>query len=80
LNNELYNFLLDIGYPQNDIAFIKNAQRVNVTHRDDNQSTVNDFFSQQMREDVYEKDRLLFVLFPEYAEAKQQQLSKLLRS
>lgn len=69
LNNELFDFLLSIGYSQKDIVSIKMAQRVNVTHREYNQLAVHDFFSQEMKEDVREKDRLLFALFPEYAEA-----------
>jgi hypothetical protein len=68
LNNELLDFLSSLGYPQKDIAFIKKAQRINVTHREYNQFAAHDFFSQEMTVDVQRKDRLLFALFPEYAE------------
>jgi hypothetical protein len=68
LNNELFEFLLGIGYPEKDIAFIKSAQRINVTHRERDQLAVRDFFTEQMKEDVRKRDQLLFALFPEYAE------------
>jgi hypothetical protein len=70
LNNELHDFLLNIGYLRSDIDFIRKANKINVTHREGDQLDLNNFFSPETKEDVLKKDRLLFALFPEYAEAK----------
>jgi hypothetical protein len=70
LNNELHSFLLGLGYPEKDIDFIREAEKINVTHRDKNQLALDDFFPADLKQKVLKKDRLLFTLFPEYAEAK----------
>jgi hypothetical protein len=66
LNSELYDFLLAMGYPEADIAFIHNAERVNVTPRAENQCRWEDLLSADLQEDILNKDRLVFDIFPEY--------------
>ncbi len=66
LNEELYEFLLGVGYPKKDISFIKEHKKVNVTARESNEMEFNNFYTKELVEDILEKDRLLFELFPEY--------------
>jgi hypothetical protein len=70
LNNELHSFLLGFGYPEKDINFIRDAEKINVTFREQNQLALDDFFPPDLKEKVLKKDKLLFALFPEYAGAK----------
>lgn len=66
LNGELYDFLRSLGYPERDIGFIRNAEKVNVTPRGDNQRRWEDLCSEDLRADILNKDRLIFELFPEF--------------
>jgi hypothetical protein len=66
LNEELYNFLLGLGYSRKDIRFIREVDRVNVTAREASQFGTWDFYTQELVEDVLNKDELLFEVFPEY--------------
>lgn len=66
LDRELYEFLLSLGYPQADIGYILHADKVNVTPRDTDQSSLANFYSPELVQDILEKDRFLFELFPEY--------------
>lgn len=67
LNNELFAFLLEMGYPEKDIAFIRDAEKINVTHRERDQLAIDNFFTANLKDEVLKKDRLFFALFPEYA-------------
>jgi hypothetical protein len=66
----LHSFLLGFGYPEKDIKFIRDAEKINVTFREQNQLALDDFFPPDLKEKVLKKDKLLFALFPEYAGAK----------
>ena len=66
LNQELYEFLLSVGHPEKAISFILEADKVNVTPRKHSQRDLSSFYSQSLMDDVYEKDKLLFDLFPEF--------------
>ncbi len=66
LNRELYDFLRNLGYPEADIAFIRDAERVNVTPRAENQYQWEDLCPRDLISDILNKDRLLFEIFPEY--------------
>lgn len=66
LNEELHQFLLNVGYPQEDIHFIREAGRINVTSREENQRNRDQFYTPELVNDVLLKDRLIFEIFPEY--------------
>ncbi|MBN2147351.1 MAG: sulfotransferase family 2 domain-containing protein [Anaerolineales bacterium] len=66
LNQELHAFLANCGYPQQKIAFLRNAKRINVSQRGKNQQMRTDFITSDLAEQIYKRDRLLFDLFPEY--------------
>jgi hypothetical protein len=66
LNEELYNFLFENGYPKNDIDFILRAKKVNVSKRDRNQKYITDFFNPKLLDEVSQIDKLIFSIFPEY--------------
>lgn len=66
LNQELYEFLLRMGYPEKQIAFIKDAEKYNVTQRTSEQVNTADFYTPELIEQVIARDRLLFEIFPEY--------------
>ncbi len=66
LNSELYDFLRSLGYPERDIGFIRNAERVNVTPRAKDQRRWEDLCSENLKADILNKDRLIFDIFPEY--------------
>lgn len=66
LNEELFQFLLTMGYPEEDIQFIKEAGRVNVSERRSDQQSLDSFYTQDLVQTVLQRDRLLFEIFPEY--------------
>jgi hypothetical protein len=66
LNQELYEFLSGCGYPREDIEFLLEAERVNVTHRENTQRKLENFYAPELVETVIRRDRLIFDLFPEY--------------
>ena len=63
---ELYEFLLSLGYSEEKIRFILEAEGVNVTDRENDQRQLENFYTRQLVEEILQKDRLLFELFPEY--------------
>lgn len=69
LREELYQFLLSVGYPEEKSRFILEAKKVNVTPRTGDQLQIEGFYTQELVEDILKKDRLLFELFPEYRTA-----------
>lgn len=66
LGQELYQYLLSLRYPENDISFILGTEKVNVTPRTLDQSNLANFYTPELVQDILEKDSLLFELFPEY--------------
>lgn len=66
LNQELYDFLRGCGYPTEQIDFILDAERVNVTPRNQKQRGLKTFYTPRLIDKILERDRLLFDLFPEY--------------
>ena len=66
LRAELYEFLLSLGYSEEKIRFILEAEGVNVTDRENDQRQLENFYTRQLVEEILQKDRLLFELFPEY--------------
>jgi hypothetical protein len=68
LNNELFNFLREMGYPKEDIDFILKKDRINVTASgiDSNEVCHKRFYTDSLLKRIFNEDRLLFDLFPEY--------------
>jgi hypothetical protein len=68
LNHEFYAFLSQQGYAANEIDFIVDAERVNVSPRQRDQQRLRDFYTPELAQMLRERDSLLFSLFPEYAD------------
>ena len=66
LSEELFQFLLEMGYPEEEIRFINEAERVNVSQRRSDQQLLDDFYTEDLVQTILRRDRLLFELFPEY--------------
>lgn len=66
LNDELFQFLLTMGYSQKKIQFIKDAEPINVTKRKRDQQSLDRFYTEELRQNILKRDRLLFKIFPEY--------------
>ena len=62
---DLHQFLLSHDYAPEKIAFIEAAKQVNVTPRKKQDEALKNFFSAETWQQVIERDRLLFELFPE---------------
>lgn len=61
LNQELYDLLKDLGYPERQIAFVREMNKVKSTSR-----SRKEYFTPELRTQVLHKERMLFDLFPEY--------------
>ena len=67
LNRGLHVFLASMGYPEEELAFILEMERVNPTaHRKASSRTWGDYFTPEMSAMIRRKDRLLFGLFPQF--------------
>jgi hypothetical protein len=66
LNRELFEFLLRVGYREEDVAFVATADRVNVTPLRRAATDVQTFYTEELVERVLHEDSLVFDLFPEY--------------
>ncbi|TYP91726.1 hypothetical protein LX73_2552 [Fodinibius salinus] len=64
LRDELYDYLQKQGWPESNISFIRNAQKVN-TSRDD--FSYRRYYSQEQVDLIKEKEALIFRLFPDYS-------------
>jgi len=67
LNDELYQFLKQLDYPEEKIAFIRQAPKIfpgRVTRTD--ADTTDRYFTPELKAEVRYSERLLFALFPEY--------------
>ena len=68
LNDDLYNFLISVGYRRRNVRFIKNRSPIvpsaqNTTQRSGDYIS---YYGDFAREFVLNKDRFLFKLFPEF--------------
>jgi hypothetical protein len=66
LNEELYTFLLRMGYRDPDIRFIREAERINVTEKRDEASNLGEFYTPELCTKILARESLLFELSPEY--------------
>ncbi|MEJ2707865.1 MAG: sulfotransferase family 2 domain-containing protein [Anaerolineales bacterium] len=69
LNEELHDFLLDMGYAADDIEFIKHAQRVNRSPTGKLVSDRQHLFTPHVVNKILTRDRLIISIFPEYENA-----------
>jgi hypothetical protein len=67
LNQNLYDFLLSVGYPQNEIAFILGAEKIFPKEggRKPEQKWEK-YYTQELKQYVRQKEWLLFELFPQF--------------
>jgi hypothetical protein len=66
LNRELYEFLVDMGYPRQDVTFVLDAERVNATPGKSDRPNLGLYYSVDLARQLMDQERLLFDLFPEY--------------
>lgn len=64
LNKDLHEFLLSKGYPKDEIAHIPAKDKVNTSRKD---YDYRKWYSDKLREEIKERDALIFHLFPEYS-------------
>lgn len=64
LNAELFEFLLELGYPADDIAFIKDKEKMNTTQR-----SRGNYLTSDMVTAFQQSERFFYQLFPEYLRA-----------
>ena len=67
LNEELYRFLLEMGYREPDIAFIPDLGRIRPSdsRRGDDQRW-EEYYTPELKRLVRERERMLFTLFPQF--------------
>ncbi|SMM98395.1 hypothetical protein SPONN_2294 [uncultured Candidatus Thioglobus sp.] len=63
LNQDLGNFLAEKGIPSKKLAFLKDAKKINVALGD---KDFWQFYTPKLIEQVLERDKLLFKIFPQY--------------
>lgn len=67
LNEQLYQFLRERGYPEERVAFIRTKDKIFPGRQTRSASDSADkFFTPELKALVRQKERLLFALFPEY--------------
>ena len=78
LNDDLYNFLISMGYGRRNISFIKDKPPVIPADRKTIGTRARDYmsyYSQSARDLVLNKDALLFKMFPEFLVGLKQPIS-----
>lgn len=65
LNVELYAYLQKKDYPLSKIEFIKNAPALSPRGNRKSSDSIDDFFDSKLKESIYQKDQVLFNLFPD---------------
>jgi hypothetical protein len=73
LNADLYRFLLGCGYSEKRIAFVRTAEKVNVTPRRSGQRARN-LYTPELVTTILRRDRLLFKMFPQYMRGLPQEM------
>ncbi|MSU20358.1 MAG: hypothetical protein EXS30_03075 [Pedosphaera sp.] len=63
LNQELYEFLLSKGYPEQQVEFIPAKAKINTSRKD---YDYRKWYSDGLRREVEQRDALIFRLFPEF--------------
>ena len=67
LNRDLYAFLLRIGFPEAEIAFIRDEARILPPGpKRDQARPWSDWYSKELRAKVRRRERLIFAMFPQY--------------
>ncbi len=67
LNADLREFLLNIGFNSDQIAFIDSIGKINVTDNSKKDINITEFYLENsIQKTIIERDKLLFRLFPEY--------------
>jgi len=66
LNSEIFSFLQDLGFNEEDLQFIKTLAPMNVS-RNSNKTDYWKFYDDRLISYINEKDKLIFEIFPEYA-------------
>lgn len=68
LNQDLYDFLLDMGYHRKNLQFIldKGKERPDDQVKSRDGRTVNDMFTPETKAFVRHRDRLIFEMFPDF--------------
>ena len=67
LNSNLRDFLLHIGFKENQVGFIDSMGRINVTEKKQENSECEKLSLENgIQNTIIERDRLLFKIFPEY--------------
>ena len=64
LNEELYNFLLEMGYRQKKVQFILQSPPENTTKG--KKKNWKNYYTPELKKEIRTKERLIFDLFPEY--------------
>ncbi len=63
LNQELYDFLLSVGYAKSGISFILERKKINTSRKD---TEFKSYYNEPLKQRIRETDALLFDLFPYY--------------
>lgn len=66
LSADLRDFLARMGIKEKWLQIVDQAERVNVTRRDEDEKDFNAFYSPELLDETLRRDRLLFRIFPEY--------------
>lgn len=70
LNRSLYNFLVEVGYPENQVQFILDSEKVMPGIQEGTIRRADrgwqDYYTPELKAFVRQRERLLFQLFPEY--------------
>lgn len=68
LNQDLYELLRAMRYPEDKIQFLLTAERVNTSRRLGRDKDPRNFYTQDMIDLVLRRERLIFDIFPHFAE------------
>ena len=67
LNESLYRFLVDVGYPEEQVAFIRTLGKIYPGKQTRSSSdSVQHVYTPELKALIRQKERLLFAIFPEY--------------
>jgi hypothetical protein len=67
LNEELYHFLLDMGYTSEDLKFILELGKILPEGKGRSKEQVwEQYYTPELKQMVRKKERLIFTMFPEF--------------